>query len=504
MIQNANFHPVVPFILSLDVGTSSTRALLFDAAGAAVPGIQAQEGYELTVSGEGEVSVDADKLVAVVATTIDKALKSAGSLVSSIGAVAVDTFWHSLVGVDKDGRPIMPVITWEDTRPRRAATELGKELDKRSIHQRTGARLHASYWPAKLRWLATTQPEAFARAARWLSFGEYLHRQFLGHSVCSLSMASGTGMLVIRARQWDKELMDVLGVHPEQFPSLGDVNDSVTGLLPDYATRWPTLRSVPWFPAIGDGAAANAGSGCATGENWALTIGTSSAMRAVVSPEQTVPPPGLWLYLLDAQRALLGGALSEGGNVFAWMEETLRLPSLKDAEPLVAKLPPDGHGLTILPFISGERSPGWHAEARAVLAGVQTGTTSAELLRASMEAVAYQLLVVYQQLVAALDIKETKPHLIGSGGALLSSPTLRQIITDTLGVPLYPSYEHEASARGVALLALAALGILPEGKQAPPRLAEPLQPDVTRGEIYQQAAARQMQLYKVLTGEIEE
>ena len=130
MQQNANSNPPVPFILSLDVGTSSTRALLFDATGTGVPGIQVQDSYELTVSGEGEVSVDADKLVAVVATTIDKALKSAGSLASSIGAVAVDTFWHSLVGVDKDGHPVIPVITWEDTRPRQAAAELSKKLDK--------------------------------------------------------------------------------------------------------------------------------------------------------------------------------------------------------------------------------------------------------------------------------------------------------------------------------------------------------------------------------------
>ena len=503
MQQNANSNPPVPFILSLDVGTSSTRALLFDATGTGVPGIQVQDSYELTVSGEGEVSVDAGKLVAVVATTIDKALKSAGSLASSIGAVAVDTFWHSLVGVDKDGHPVIPVITWEDTRPRQAAAELSKELDKRAVHQRTGALLHASYWPAKLRWLATTQPEAFARAAQWLSFGEYLHRQFLGRSVCSFSMASGTGMLVIRTRQWDKELMDVLGVRPEQFPPLGDVDESVTGLLPEYASRWPALHNVPWFPAIGDGAAANAGSGCATEGNWALTIGTSSAMRAVVSPEQIVPPPGLWLYLLDAKRALLGGALSEGGNVFAWMGETLRLPSLKESEPLVAKLPPDGHGLTILPFISGERSLGWHAEARAVIAGIQVDTTPEDLLRASMEAVAYQLGVVYQHLVVALDVKETKPRLIGSGGALLSSPTLRQIVTDTLGTPLYPLYEHEASARGVALLALEALGVLPDMEQVPLRLAEPVQPDAGRGEIYQKAAARQMQLYKVLLGDVE-
>ena len=120
-----------------------------------------------------------------------------------------------------------------------------------------------------------------------------------------------------------------------------------------------------------------------------------------------------------------------------------------------------------------------------------------------MEAVAYQVGVVYQHLVVALDVKETKPRLIGSGGALLSSPTLRQIVTDTLGAPLYPLYEHEASARGVALLALQALGVLPDMEQVPLRLAERVQPDAGRGEIYQKAAARQMQLYKVLLGDVE-
>src|SRR5947208_1967898 len=177
MEQTAHFNSRLPFILALDVGTSSTRALLFDATGTAVPGIQGQDTYELTLSNEGEVSVDADKLVAAVGSTIDKALKAAGPLASSIGAVAVDTFWHSLVGVDQEGRPVTPLITWEDTRPRGAAAELSAQLDNKAIHQRTGARLHASYWPAKIRWLATTQPEAFGQVAQWLSFGEYLHRQ---------------------------------------------------------------------------------------------------------------------------------------------------------------------------------------------------------------------------------------------------------------------------------------------------------------------------------------
>ncbi len=467
-----------------------------------MPGIQSQESYELTLSKDGEVSVDADVLVEAVASTIDNALKAAGSLASSISAVAADTFWHSLVGVDADGKALTPVITWEDTRPRQAAAELCKQLNEDELHKRTGARLHASYWPAKLRWLASAQPDTFQRVAQWLSFGEYLHRKFLGQSVCSLSMASGTGMLVTRKRTWDSDMMKMLDVKPEQFPALGDLSDSVRGLTPAYASRWPMLNEIPWFPAIGDGAAANIGSGCATGDNWALTMGTSSAIRVVVSPTTVTPSKGLWLYLIDAKRGLLGGALSEGGNVFAWMSETLRLPSLKEAEPEVAQLAPDSHGLTILPFISGERSPGWHAEARAVVAGIQTHTTPTAILRASIEALAYQLALVYQELSLALNIHEEKPKMIGSGGALLGSKTLQSVLADILGVPIYPSYEHEASARGVALLALEAMGVLPDVGKVQPKLAEPVQPDAQRGPIYQLGLSRQMHLYKILLGDI--
>ena len=174
-----------PYILALDIGTSSVRAMLFDSSGAAVPDILAQHTYALNTSSDGEVSVDADMLVNLVAQSIDEVLAAAGPLSSQIKAVATDTFWHTLLGVDASGHPLIPLLTWEDTRPASAAAELRTQLDEDAIHKRNGVRIHASYWPAKIRWLSRELPEHFQRTAQWLSFGEYLHRRFLGRSVCS-------------------------------------------------------------------------------------------------------------------------------------------------------------------------------------------------------------------------------------------------------------------------------------------------------------------------------
>jgi gluconokinase len=249
---------------------------------------------------------------------------------------------------------------------------------------------------------------------------------------------------------------------------------------------------------MGDGGMANVGSGCAAPGRIALTVGTTSAARAVVRVDDVVPPKGLWLYLLDARRGVLGGALSEGGNLFAWMERALCVPNLSQAEEEVAKLPPDGHGLTILPFLAGERSLGWHAEARASVTGIHLDTTAYEILRAGTEALAYRIGTVYDQLVQALRFDAAAPTVVASGGALLNSSLFQQIVADTLGVPLHRSREHEASARGAALMALESLGILPDVAQVPPDLEGPVWPDPARGAIYKRAAQRQQRLYHLL------
>lgn len=489
-----------PLVLALDVGTSSVRALLFDGTGAVVDNVDVQIPYQLDTTREGAVSVDADVLVEVTARAVDGALAAAGTLAGRITAVALDTFWHSLLGLDATGRPATAVLTWADTRAQPAARALRAEQDEAAIHARTGAVFHASYWPARLRWLAVTDPPQYARVTEWISFGEYLHRRVLGNSICSLSMASGTGLLNLQTQTWDAELMGVLGLAPRSLAPLGDLGDAIRGLREPFASRWPALRTAAWYPAMGDGAAANVGSGCVTPARWALTVGTSSALRVIVPAGSVRPPAGLWLYLVDARRAILGGALSEGGNMLAWLHATLQVPQPAAAEWELAALAPDSHGLTVLPFLAGERSPGWHAEARAAVAGISLHTRPIELLRAGMEAVACRLALVYGRMRDAIG---AAAPVVASGGALLGSPTFMAIVADALGAPVYPSLEHEASARGAALLALEALGALPAGALEVSVAGAPHLPQPAHTAVYAQAGARQQELYNLLVGRSE-
>ncbi len=493
-----------PYILTLDIGSSSLRGMLFDAQGQPLPGILARRPLQMHTSPQGAAEFDPDALLAHLFLVIDEALAQAGDRAQDIVGVAIDTFVSNLVGVDADGRAVTPLLTYADTRSAGEVASLRADFDEPTTHNRTGCRFHPSYWPAQLRWLYRTWPEATTRVARWMTLGEYIELTLFGRVSVSVSAASWTGLLDRRKLVWDADLLAGLPISHHQLSPLTDISHPQTGLKPTFARRWPELAQVPWFPAIGDGAAANVGSGAVTPGRVALTVGTSSAMRAITTAAIERLPSGLWCYRVDGQRSLPGGALTEGGMVLTWMKRVLRVdatgqkpPSAtptNDLESALAHMPPDGHGLTILPFLAGERSPNWRGDARATIHGLTLATTPLDILRASMEAVAYRIVLVYQQLRSLLP---ADPMIIASGGALVHSPTWMQIIADALGLPVTLSRVKEATARGTALLALASLGLLNLGA-APDLLGQTWCPNPDHHAIYQAAIQRQQALYAKL------
>lgn len=486
-----------PLVLGLDAGTSSARAGLIDATGRALSGTQTQIGYNLRTTADGAAELDAGELLAAVAGTIDGALTAAGPLAGQIAAVGLSTFWHSLLGVDAAGRPVTTLTTWADRRAAGMAGRLAERLDAAAYHRRAGTMLHPSYPLTRLAWLREACPGQVSRVARWVSFGEYLYLTLFGQATCSISMASGTGMFDQARQVWDAAALAAVGVAPEQLSPLDDTPQR--GLLPEWAARWPALAAVPWMPALGDGACSNLGSGAIGAERLGVTIGTTGAMRLFWSGPAVPPPPGLWLYRLDAGRVVLGGSLSEGGNLYNWLRDHLRLPAPDAIEAQLARMRPDSHGLTWLPFLAGERSPGWHAGARATLSGLTLDTEPLEILRAGLEAIAYRFALIADLLQDAMPGERT---VIASGGALLRSPAWMQILADVLDRPVLASREPEASLKGAALMALERLGAGSAEDLAGHVLdgARRFEPDPARHAVYQAAMARQRELYARLIG----
>ena len=237
-------------ILAVDVGSSSVRAELYDASGTREEGTETKLDYALEYTPEGGVAVDADELLDLIVRAIDGTLQRAGE--ASISGVAASTFWHSVLGLDREGRPTTPVLYWADRRAAGAARELRGGFDEAAVHRRTGFVLHSSYWPAKLLWLSRERTGDFERTERWVSPADYFYERFFGRTHVGTSMASATGLFDQNLRRWDGEVIEALPVEQTQLSPISD--EPLRGLQDEWARRWPALIDVPWFPAAGDGA----------------------------------------------------------------------------------------------------------------------------------------------------------------------------------------------------------------------------------------------------------
>jgi gluconokinase len=490
----------MPVLLALDIGTSGIRAALFDERGAEIHGSSVRTN-RLSMDVTDFSTSDADALRLQVIETIDAALFESRFLEATtrIELIAVSCFWHSLVGIDETGQATTPVLGWADKRATAAVSELRAKLNEQVVHDRTGSRLHPSYWPAKILRLRNEEPEVFRSTTNWLSFAEYLTLHLFGETAVSVSMASGTGVFDQRTCQWDQQLLKTLGISVESLPEIASPNKTFHRLRPDYAERWPQLSEARMFPAIGDGAANSIGAGCTSNEKVALMIGTSGAMRVAFSGE---PPeilaPEIWCYRIDRNRVIVGGALSDGGGLYQWLRGSL-LPNYDSdsIEKELAQMQPDAHGLTILPFWSGERSTGWHANARGAILGLNSHTRPIEILQAAMESIAYRFALIAR----ALEPLAPEATIIASGNALCSSSVWVQILADVLGRRVTLCREPEASMRGAALLALEAAGKIQSIAEYSVPVETNFEPTMSHHVRYQDGLERQQRYYKTLIQE---
>ena len=442
-------------VLALDVGSSSVRARAYDERGRA-QGESARRAYRPAFGADGSAELDAEALVSAATEVLEEARTG------DVEAVGISCFWHTLLLLDPSGEPLTPVLLWQDRRSAAQAEELAQRLDAEEVHRRTGCVLHSSYWPAKLAWLAAERPGLLERAGHVVSFADYLFLRLTGELRTSLSTASATGLVELTSRSWDGELLETLGLDERLLPA---ISDEPAGDV---------------YPPLGDGACSNIGAGCTTPDRAALMVGTSGAYRVVRDAGPADPRRGLFCYLVDERRVVEGGAVSDGGGLYAWVDRTLSVDDFAPGEP-------DGHGLTFLPLLGGERSPGWSTGARGAVAGLSVTTSAGDVLQAALEGIAYRFAEI-------ADLLPGVSEVVATGHALLADPHWIQVCADVLGRRVVASAVSEGSERGAAVAVLERLGVEPE----PASLGEAYEPDPTRTEIYAAARERQRVLYRAL------
>jgi gluconokinase len=443
-------------VLAIDIGTSSTRTALFDLHARRLVDTTAQKPYQLKLTPDGGAVLPPDVVRDATLACLRSTMRNRGGHVIAVGA---SCFWHGLLGADESGRALTPIYTWADSRCRTDAAKLRRKFSEHAVHARTGCMLRASFWPAKLVWLRRTRPRLFKRVKRWMSAAEWLHGQLGGERHCSYAMASGTGLLNVMKLEWDGDMLESCGLTQRHLDPLTDAAfacDKAAG-----------LRDAWWFPAIGDGAASNLGSGATLPGLAAINYGTSAAVRLMRRGQRAHAPFGLFCYRVDAERFVVGGAVSNAGNLRAWCLRELNVRGTASTR----------RELTVLPAWVSARAPNWPELLRGAIVGLTQATTAADILQATTEATFYRLARIAEMLPAR--------RFVVSGGIEQSRESLQRL-ADVLGKELMVCSEPEASLRGAAVFVLQKLGV----EVPPPPAGRVIHPRRTMTKLHAKSRQR--------------
>lgn len=480
-------------LLIIDIGSSSVRALLFEEDANPIDGVMISQSHDFETDNDGGAVADAEHIRELVETCVDDILDHPSA--KNIRAVGMATFVGNWVGLDNENKPITPLITYADARSRDDVATLREKLNGNTepYHQATGCMLHTAYLPAQFHYVQRTQPEIIENLETVTDIGGYLYRCWFGQEIpISYTVAGWTGLLHTAEYEWHAEYIKQFGCEKllDCLPSLANYDEVQTGLSDTYRERWKALQDVPFYLALGDGAVANVGSGAVDPQHMAVTIGTTSALRIVKSIDHI--PKGLWRYVVERDMPLVGGATSEGGNVYQWVIEELGLED-DNLSTILAGCEPDSHGLTVLPLIAGERSPGWHPNASGTIHGIRRNTSKLDILQAQLEAVAIRLSLIADKL------KDDDTIIMAGGGALRASQVWLQMLANAFDAPIQCLAEPEITARGVALMLLKSLD--GRGLQSnTPKIETTVNPDLDAVKRFQSARERQVDLYQRLYG----
>jgi gluconokinase len=474
-------------IIGVDMGTSGTKAIAFTSDGKVTA--NAYVSYNPVKSAPGHHELDPEVLFNAVITVIEIVAQQIKALSGNIEGISFSAAMHSLIAVDKTGRPLTNVITWADARSTVFADALKKTAAGNDIYRHTGTPIHPMSPLCKIMWIGENQPEIFKTTHKFISIKEFIFYRFFDQYLVDFSIASATGLFDIYTKAWFTPALAAAGITIDHLSQPIRTTQIIKGLKIEYAQQLGIGADTPFIIGASDGCLANLGSNAIQPGEMSVTIGTSGAVRMTTTQPAYDPQQRIFNYILRDDLYVSGGAINNGVVLLKWYSEYFLQKPFTSAGDLAAFVqqaavaPAGADGLIFLPYILGERAPVWDASARGVFLGIHAGHTQAHFMRAIIEGINYAL---YQVAASVEETVGAIQHIYASGG-FINSPLWLQWLTDVFGKEIKVINREDASSVGAAILGWQSLGIFKDDNEPAAffHIQQQYQPDLTLHASYQ-------------------
>lgn len=490
------------YFIGVDIGTTSTKAIVFSSSGA-IKGM-GNRGYNILVPKPAWAEQDPEVLFNAVISAIRDAVDAA-AVSKDIAAVGFSAAMHSLIAMDAKNYPLTNSIIWADNRSVAQTEQLKQDGTGHNLYLRTGTPIHPMSPLSKLMWMRELNSDTFCRTAKFVSIKEYIFYQLFEQYIVDYSIASATGLFNLKELKWDQEAIAVAGIRPEQLSEPVPTTHVLRGMKVRHAEAMGLAPDTPVVIGASDGVLANLGVGAIAPGEVAITIGTSGAVRTVAAEPLTDLKGRTFCYALTENRWVIGGPTNNGGIVLRWIRDEFCTTEVEQAQRLgvdpyevmiqaATKVPAGAEGLLCLPFLSGERAPYWNANARGIFFGVGLHHKRGHFIRAVLEGI---LFAVYSVHVILQELTGEAREIRASGG-FARSKEWRQMTADLFGNEVLMPEVYEASGFGAAVLAMYAVGAIPEltDVQKLIRISYRHQPDLHLSSIYHELFSIYERIYQ--------
>jgi gluconokinase len=468
-------------LVGVDLGTSAVKVIACTPAGKVVASRSGR--YALSTPQPERVEQDADEVYRATMRALREVISEVALRGDTVGAVGFSCAMHGIVPVDDRGEALGPLVTWMDRRAAEIADRWHADGTAAALYAATGAPVHPMLPSCKLRWFTDYEPAYAARAAKFVSLKELLLFRWTGEWLIDWGMASGTGLFDFRTHAWHEPALAAAGIDAGKLSTPAAPSTAHRRLRSSVASALGLGTETAVVLASSDGALANLGVGAVAPGDLAVTLGTSGAIRAVVATPALDGRGRTFCYAYDDTKYIVGGPTSSAGAVLNKLQELLmgEIPAderFENAIGLAERAPAGANGLTVVPFLSGERAPYWLAELRGGIAGLDLSHTRGDILRAAFESVVFALGTV----LAVLRENLPEPQAVRLSGGLTKAPFIRQLVADIFGCEAILADQDEASAFGAAMMAGIAVGALADDR-AVAALLQPLHLHVPNPEV---------------------